>query len=120
MEFYRFDKEVGKNISHFNSNFIMSRIVKTEKPTQIGCMHLEANGIVGFHQAVIPQLLIVVDGEGWVRGDDELKVNIKANDVIFWEKGEGHETATATGLTAIVIESEELTPSNFMPIKEYK
>ncbi|MEC0348064.1 cupin [Peribacillus frigoritolerans] len=120
MEFYRFDKEVGKNVSHFNSNFIMSRIVKTEKPTQIGCMHLEANGIVGFHQAVIPQLLIVVDGEGWVRGDDELKVNIKANDVVFWEKGEGHETATTTGLTAIVIESDELTPSNFMPIKEHK
>lgn len=67
MEFYRFAKEVGKNISHFNSNFIISRIVKTEKPTRIGCIHLEANGIVGFHQAVIPQLLIVVDGEGWVR-----------------------------------------------------
>lgn len=98
----------------------MSRIVKTEKPTQIGCMHLEANGIVGFHQAVIPQLLIVVDGEGWVRSDNELKVNIKSNDVVFWGKGEGHETATATGLTAIVIESEELTPSNFMPIKEHK
>ncbi|WP_249596605.1 cupin [Peribacillus frigoritolerans] len=120
MEFYRFDKEVGKNISHFNSNFIMSRIVKTEKPTQIGCMHLEANGIVGFHQAVIPQLLIVVDGEGWVRSDNELKINIKANDIVFWEKGEGHETATATGLTAIVIESEELTPSNFMPTKKHK
>ncbi|MFF2501416.1 hypothetical protein [Peribacillus sp. NPDC058075] len=83
-------------------------------------MHLDANGIVGFHQAVIPQLLIVVDGEGWVRSDDELKVNIKANDVVFWEKGEGHETTTATGLTAIVIESEELTPSNFMSIKEHK
>jgi hypothetical protein len=30
---YRFDKEVGKNIFHFNSNFIISQI---EKPTQIG------------------------------------------------------------------------------------
>jgi quercetin dioxygenase-like cupin family protein len=98
----------------------MSRIVKTEKPTQIGCMHLEANGIVGFHQAVISQLLIVVDGEGWVRSDNELKINIKANDIVIWGKGEGHETATATGLTAIGIESEGLTPSNFMPIKEHK
>jgi quercetin dioxygenase-like cupin family protein len=83
-------------------------------------MHLEANGIVGFHQAVISQLLIVVDGEGWVRSDNELKINIKANDIVFWGKGEGHETETATGLTAIVIESEGLTPTNFMPIKEHK
>ena len=46
MEFYTFDKEVGKNITHFNSNFIMSKIIKTDKHSQIGCMHLDANGIV--------------------------------------------------------------------------
>jgi hypothetical protein len=36
--------------------------------------------------------------------------------VVFWEKGE----ATDTGLTAIVIGSDELTLSNFMSIKEHK
>jgi hypothetical protein len=40
--------------------------------------------------------------------------------VVFWEKGEGHETATDTGLTAIVIGSDKLTLSNFMSIKEHK
>ena len=116
MEFYRFDKEVGKNITHYNSNFIMSRIVKTEKTTQIGCMHLEPNGVVGFHQAVVPQLLVVVNGEGWVRGDSDLRVNISCGDAVYWDKGEGHETSTDTGLTAIVIESEELRPSEFMQV----
>lgn len=120
MEFYRFDKDVGKYITHFNSNFIMSRISKTEKITQIGCMHLGTNGIVGFHQAAIPQLLLVVNGEGWVRGEDDSRVSIKVGDAVYWGKGEGHETVTDTGMTAIVIESEELTPSDFMQINANK
>lgn len=117
MKFYRFDQEVGKGIAHFNSDFIMSRIVETEKPTQIGCMHLEPKGIVGFHQAVVSQLMLIVGGEGWVRGDAAEKYFVKSGDAVYWEKGEGHETATNTGLTAIVIESEELNPSNLMPFK---
>lgn len=121
MEFYTFDKEVGKNITHFNSNFIMSKIIKTDKLTHIGCMHLDANGIIGFHQAVVPQLLLVVNGEGWVRDDKNLRVKIKTGDAVFWIKGEGHETSTETGLTAIVIESEELAPAEFMSerLKEF-
>ena len=53
MEFYKFDKNSGKKISKFNSNFIMSRIIQTDKAAHIGCMHLDENGIVGYHQAVV-------------------------------------------------------------------
>ncbi|WP_280771602.1 cupin [Salipaludibacillus daqingensis] len=114
MKFYKFDKEIGKEVTHFDSNFIMSQIVKTEKTAQIGCMHLEANGVIGFHKAVVSQLLLIVAGEGWVRSDDTSKTPVKTGEAIYWEKGEGHETTTNTGLTAIVIESEELNPSEFM------
>lgn len=31
MELYRFDKETGKRITKFNSDFVMSRIIQTEK-----------------------------------------------------------------------------------------
>ena len=72
----------------------MSRIVRTEKPIHIGCMYLETNGVVGYHDAVIPQLLLVISGEGWVRGEDEFKVKVKTGDAVFWKKGEGHETTT--------------------------
>ncbi|UCZ55092.1 cupin domain-containing protein [Bacillus shivajii] len=118
MELFRFDKEVGKKVTHFQSNFVMSRIVKTEKDVQIGCMHLEANGIIGYHHAVVPQLLLVVAGEGWVQSDDSPKIRVKTGDAIYWKQGEGHETSTNSGLTAIVIESEELNPSDFMPLKD--
>ena len=118
MEIYRFDKEVGRNVTQFNSDFIMSLIIRTQKVAQIGCMHLGVQGIVGFHQAVVPQLLLIVEGAGWVRANDQERIPIKVGDAVFWEKGEGHETTTDTGLMAIVIESEELTPTDFMPSKD--
>ncbi|MBM7680898.1 hypothetical protein JOD43_001064 [Pullulanibacillus pueri] len=45
----------------------MSRIIQTESPSHIGCMYLEENGIIGFHQAVVPQLLLIMAGEGLIQ-----------------------------------------------------
>ena len=114
MEFYKFDKNSGKKISKFNSDFIMSRIIQTDKAANIGCMHLEENGIVGYHQAVGPQLLLVLNGKGAVRGETDEYFTVEAGDAVFWGKGEWHETKSEKGMTAIVIESEELDPSSFM------
>jgi quercetin dioxygenase-like cupin family protein len=118
MEFYKFSEDSGKKISKFNSDFVMSRIIQTEKPTHVGCMYLEENGVIGYHQAVVPQLFLVMDGEGYVRGDKEEYTKVQSGDAVFWDKDEWHETKTDTGLTAIVIESEELSPSSFMPLKK--
>ncbi|WP_078596446.1 cupin [Evansella clarkii] len=115
MKLFRFDKEAGRSVTHYNSNFILSRILKTETSAQISCLHLDSDGIIGLHKAVVPQLLLVVAGEGWVRSDEAPKVKVQTGDAVYWEKGEGHETFTNTGLTAIVIESENLNPTAFMP-----
>ncbi len=90
----------------------------TDGLTKTGCMHLEPNGVIGFHEAVVPQLLLIVSGEGLVRSDNDPPVHIKAGEAAFWKKGEGHETTTETGLTAIVIEAEELSPAKFMTKKD--
>lgn len=95
----------------------MSRIIQTNKAVSIGCMHLDKNGIVGLHQAVVSQLLLILNGEGYVRNHNEEYFKVQSGDAVFWEKDEWHETKTDLGLTAIVIESEELSPSLFMPLK---
>ncbi|WP_223067706.1 cupin domain-containing protein [Paenibacillus caui] len=122
MKIYNFGKEVGNPITHYDSNFIMSRILSNDAPARVGCMHLEANGIIGYHQAPVPQLLLIVQGEGQVRSggkNDSAQViaEVKAGDAIFWEQGEWHETLSLQGLTAFVIESEEMNPAQFMPEK---
>ncbi|WP_282156276.1 cupin [Cytobacillus gottheilii] len=116
MKIYSFRKEEGKKITKYDSNFIMSRIIQSEKPVHVGCMHLEENGVIGYHQAVLPQLLLIMNGEGFVRGEREEYIKVQSGDAVFWEKDEWHETKTDLGLTAIVI-SEQLHPDSFMALR---
>lgn len=117
MQFYSFSKHNGKSIIQFQSQFIMSRVLQTDKETHIGCIYLEENGLIGYHQAVVSQLLLVVGGEGFVRNEKEEYIKVQLGDAVFWDKGEWHETKTEHGLTAIVIEGVELNPSAFMPLQ---
>lgn len=116
MKIYSFNKNNGKKIEKFNSDFIMSRIIQTNNQANIGCMHLEQNGVIGYHQAIVPQLLLIMNGEGYVCSEKKDYYKVQVGDAIFWEKDEWHETKTDSGLTAIVIESEELNPSMFMSL----
>ncbi len=116
MKLYRFTKETGKKITKFDSDFVMSRITQTEKPVHIGCVHLDVDGVIGYHQAVVPQLLVIVNGEGFVRGEADTSIKVQSGDAVFWDQDEWHETRTDTGLTAIVIESEELSTSSLTPL----
>ncbi|MDI7741165.1 cupin [Lysinibacillus fusiformis] len=118
MEIYRFDKDSGKKFTQFNSDFVMTRILQTKHEAHIGCMHLDQNGIVGFHQAVVPQLLLILSGEGYVRGEKEEYIKVQSGEAVFWNKEEWHETKTDNGLTALVIESEGLNPARFLPNKK--
>ncbi|MBI4758256.1 MAG: cupin [Chloroflexi bacterium] len=117
MKIFRFDPKVGRKIENFGStNFVLSGIVHLRPDARISCIHLSSNGIVGYHQAVTPQLFLVVQGAGWVRGETSDRIAITVGQAAFWEKGEWHESGTNTGLMAIVIESELLDPSEFMPM----
>ena len=118
MKIFDFSEKVGKQITVFQSNFIMSKIVKHQVNIHIGAMHLKENGIIGYHEAVVSQLLLIVDGEGYVCGADKEKVKVKAGQAVFWEKGEFHETSTEHGLMAIVMEAEDLERAILMTIKE--
>lgn len=119
MKIYQFKKEVGKKITKFVSDFVMSHITQIEKGARIGCVHLGENGLIGYHQAVVPQLLLIVNGEGWVRGKTDEYIKVHCGEAVLWEKDEWHETKTDTGLTAIVIESEELLTSSLIPVERF-
>ncbi|MED0962149.1 cupin [Bacillus paramycoides] len=118
MKIFDFSEKVGKHISAFQSNFIMSKILNYQGNIHIGAMHLQENGIIGYHEAVVSQLLLIVQGEGFVCSADKEKVKVEAGQAVYWEKDELHETSTEKGLMAIVIESEDLEQAILMPINE--
>ncbi|MGG0258346.1 cupin [Bacillus mycoides] len=117
MKIFDFSAEAGKHISVFQSNFIMSKILNHQGNIHIGAMHLQENGIIGYHEAVVSQLLLIVDGEGYACGANKEKVKVEAGQAVFWTKGEFHETSTEKGLMAIVIESYGLENGISMMIR---
>lgn len=109
MEFYKFNKEGSNEIGNYHSkSAFYSKIIKTEEATNIGFIHIEPNGIVGYHEAPVPQLFVVVQGEGWIAGEDEKRITLKSGECVFWKKGEGHASGSTKGMAALVIQSERL------------
>ena len=116
MEMFRFDPEVGKAIARFDSGgFVISAVAQLPRGAVVNCAYLSAGGLIGYHQATVPQLLLVVDGEGWVRAETTDRIPIRAGQAAFWTEGEWHESGTDKGMTALIIESPKLEPGAFMP-----
>jgi quercetin dioxygenase-like cupin family protein len=111
MKIFRFDPQVGRRIEQFGStNVILSSIARVAAEAQVSCMYISPGGTVGYHPAATPQLFLVVQGEGWVRGESTEQVPIHTGEAAFWEAGEGHASGGAFGMTAIVIESASINP----------
>ena len=116
MNIFRFDLAAGKNIEAYGSSgFTLSKIARLPGESDIKCAYLP-KGIIGYHQAAQDQLFLVVQGEGWVRGESpETRRPIQAGQAAFWEAGEWHESGTETGMVAILIEGENIDPAKTMP-----
>ena len=109
MKRIQFTQEVANQIINYNSvDAFYRKIMKTEEPTSIGLIYIEPGGVVGMHEAPIPQLFIVVQGEGWVCGEAGEKMVIKTGEGVLWQQGQAHESGSTTGLTALVIQAEHL------------
>jgi quercetin dioxygenase-like cupin family protein len=112
MRIYQLDVSSGTMINQFNSaGAVYARILRTDHKSkmQAGCFYIRQDGIVGHHEAILPQLLLVVSGEGWVAGSDGKRKPISEWQAAFWEKGEWHSAGSSQGMMAIVIEDDALT-----------
>jgi quercetin dioxygenase-like cupin family protein len=106
MKIFRFDRETGKIVDRYNSSgFTLTRVAHLLEETMIQYAYLEPKGLIGYHQATVPQLFLVVQGEGWIRGQSPEITQIQAGQGVYWEEGEWHEARTETGMTAIIIEA---------------
>ncbi len=116
MQVFRFDAAAGREIEAFDSvNFVMAKVARLTAETRVSCAYLGPGGKIGHHRAAIDQLLLIVQGEGWVRGETEERMSVAVGHAAYWRQGEWHETTTETGLTAIMIESHTLNPAEVMP-----
>jgi quercetin dioxygenase-like cupin family protein len=74
---------------------------------QVVLIEVGSGGVVG-HPTGCHQVFAVLSGSGWVSGGDGARETITRGDVVIWEPGEEHESGSDEGMTAIVVEAEEL------------
>jgi quercetin dioxygenase-like cupin family protein len=116
MKIYRFDPEVGRSIDRYESSgFVISKVAHLFEEAIVNCAYLDSGSVIGYHQATLPQLFLVVQGQGWVRGESPGRISIQAGQASYWEKGEWHESGTDTGMTVIIIEGSKFDPAERMP-----
>lgn len=77
-------------------------------PFQAAVFRVAPGGRIVRHPATYPQVLAVLEGSGNVSGADGVEESIEAGEAVFWRAGEEHETTTANGLTALIIEGDGL------------
>ena len=75
-------------------------------PVQAAIFRFAAGGRLIRDCATFPQILAVLDGSGEVSGADGVGEPISAGEAVFWSEGEEHESTSAAGLTALIIEGE--------------
>ena len=86
----------------------LSRSIFHGSPFQAAVFRVAPGGRIARHPATYPQILAVLDGSGNVSGASGVDEPIEEGEAIFWQAGEEHETKTADGLTALIIEGDGL------------
>ena len=77
-------------------------------PMQAAIFRFAPGGRLVRHPATLPHVLAVLEGSGEVSGADGVVEPIAAGEAVFWHSGEEHEVMSAAGLTALIIEGENL------------
>jgi quercetin dioxygenase-like cupin family protein len=93
-------------ITHFDSRGFCVQTVG--RSAHVIMVRLDPQGRLGRHRAVIDQALLVVEGDAQVSGAQSEPVEVRPGHIVVWRGGEEHETATRTGLTAVIIEEQGL------------
>jgi quercetin dioxygenase-like cupin family protein len=88
----------------------LSRSIFLGSPFQAAVFRIAPGGRLRRHPATYPQILAALEGAGEVSGADGVFEPIEPGEAVFWAEGEEHETTSATGLTALVIEGDGLEP----------
>jgi len=107
-------KGVSHRVDPKTSKVVIAPVFSSEVASRFACFHIGEGGFIPRHPATGPQLFAVLEGSGWVSGDDGRKVPIRAGQAAYWEPGESHESGTDGGMRAIVVECESFDPARFM------
>ncbi|NNL64927.1 MAG: hypothetical protein HKP30_01665 [Myxococcales bacterium] len=81
-----------------------------EGEAHVYCLRFEPGGAIGRHPTGFGQLLLVIEGSGWVEGGDGERVALSSGQGAWLARGEGHAKGSDQGMTAVMIQVDDLAP----------
>ena len=89
-----------------------TRLADGSGEAHVRLRRIGAGGIIDRHEAGFAQLWIVVEGTGWVAGDDGRRHQVGVGDVAFFGRGEHHAKGSDSGMTVVMVQVYDLVPSS--------
>lgn len=71
-------------------------------------LRFEPGGSIGRHVAGFDQVFVLLEGEGWVEGEDGQRRSVRAGDLAMFARGETHSKGSESGMTALMIQVTRL------------
>jgi quercetin dioxygenase-like cupin family protein len=96
----------GHPIAQFDSDAFTVAPIATGGETHLVMARLGPGGVIGRHRAVGRQILMVLEGQAAVSGDDGGTTVLEPGQAALWEPGENHETRTNGGVLALIVEGD--------------
>lgn len=99
----------GAAIAKYESKgAVVARIADLDARSAASVIRLAPHGVLGRHPAPIPQLMVVIQGEGAICGEDPGSIAVRPGAAIRWNAGEQHETrAGESGLVLMILEATD-------------
>lgn len=111
MKVVEFARDVAEPITRFESVAAAAITVGDGRgEAHVHVLHFEPGGRIGRHPTGFAQLLLVVTGRGWAEGEDGKRHELAAGQGAWFALGEHHAKGSDHGMTAVMIQVEELEP----------
>ncbi|GIK19927.1 MAG: hypothetical protein AMXMBFR77_06470 [Phycisphaerales bacterium] len=96
-------------ISLFAATGASSRLLADgDGEAHVHWLQFEPGGQIGQHPTGFGQLFIVVEGSGWVAGGDGRRVELRAGEAAYFERGERHSKGSDRGMKVIMVQIADL------------
>lgn len=80
-------------------------ILDGAEQTRIHVARYEKDSLLGRHPTKIWQLFMVIEGSGWVSGEDKIRYPISTGQAVLWHPGEEHDSGSEIGMSVLILAS---------------
>lgn len=80
-------------------------ILDGAEQTRVHVARFEKDSLLGRHPTKIWQLFVVIEGSGWVSGEDQVRCPISTGQAVLWHPGEEHDSGSETGMSVLILAS---------------